>query len=91
MIIVRVRALRKVGDLALAGASIAAFGMRMYSQRGSGSRVGTTDGRFVHVDVLDVLKVGLRQWYVVLPVVLLSLAAGIGPGAAAAAFLALRI
>jgi hypothetical protein len=30
------------------------------------------------VDALDVLKVCLRRWYVVLPVVLLSLAAGIG-------------
>jgi hypothetical protein len=30
------------------------------------------------VDALDVLKVCLRRWYVVLPIVLLSLAAGIG-------------
>jgi hypothetical protein len=30
------------------------------------------------VDALDVLKVCLRRWYVVLPVVLLSLAAGLG-------------
>ena len=44
----------------------------------SASGVGTIDGGFAHVDALDVLKVCLRRWYVVLPVVLLSLAAGIG-------------
>jgi hypothetical protein len=44
----------------------------------SASGVGTTDGGFAHVDALDVLKICLRRWYVVLPVVLLSLAAGVG-------------
>ena len=35
-------------------------------------------GGFAHVDALDVLKVCLRRWYVVLPVILLSLGAGLG-------------
>jgi hypothetical protein len=44
----------------------------------SASGVGDYYGGFAHVDALDVLKVCLRRWYVVLPVVLLSLAAGLG-------------
>jgi hypothetical protein len=42
------------------------------------SGVGTKYGGLAYVDALDVLKVCLRRWYVVIPIVLLSLAAALG-------------